>query len=198
MPRRHRRPSLHPAQPGFGGRAGRRTWRERDHHPPLARPHHGRRSLAYAQALATSLSGLEEALVCELRTRAAPAARRHRRGHAALRQSVPSRAAPSIAACKRHGLSRRPKPDKPPVGVFEQATVGFIHYRPQASAGARAPQELPGYPIRCGFGDRIERPGITGSSAFADDDRCQRLLDRPPSRTMTGECRPGVALPLIG
>jgi hypothetical protein len=28
---------------------------------------------------------------------------------------------------KRHGLSQRPKPDKPTVGVFEQATVGFIH-----------------------------------------------------------------------
>src|SRR3954454_184405 len=27
-----------------------------------------------------------------------------------------------------------------------------------------------GYPVRCGFGDRIEMPGITGSSAFADDD----------------------------
>jgi hypothetical protein len=28
---------------------------------------------------------------------------------------------------KRHGLSQRPKTDKPAIGVFEQATVGFIH-----------------------------------------------------------------------
>src|SRR5262249_18349739 len=28
---------------------------------------------------------------------------------------------------KRHGLSRRPQPDKPAIGVFEQATIGFIH-----------------------------------------------------------------------
>src|SRR5262245_77862 len=27
----------------------------------------------------------------------------------------------------RHGLSQRPKPDKPAVGTFDQATVGFIH-----------------------------------------------------------------------
>jgi Integrase core domain len=28
---------------------------------------------------------------------------------------------------KRHGISRRPKPDRPRIGIFEQATVGFIH-----------------------------------------------------------------------
>src|SRR5699024_12369035 len=30
---------------------------------------------------------------------------------------------------KRHGLNQRPKPDKPAVGIFEQATVGFIQDR---------------------------------------------------------------------
>jgi transposase InsO family protein len=28
---------------------------------------------------------------------------------------------------KRHGISRRPTPDKPRIGIFEHATVGFIH-----------------------------------------------------------------------
>jgi hypothetical protein len=28
---------------------------------------------------------------------------------------------------KRHGLNRKPKPDKPAVGRFEDAAVGFIH-----------------------------------------------------------------------
>jgi uncharacterized protein YjcR len=38
------------------------------------------------KTLKTSLSAMEEALVCELRNPAAVAARRHRRGDAALRQ----------------------------------------------------------------------------------------------------------------
>ncbi len=76
--------------------------------------------------LAISLSALEEALVCELRTRLglplddiAEVMRRCVNGKL-------SRSA--IHRClKRHGISQRPKPDKPAVGSFEQAGVGFIH-----------------------------------------------------------------------
>ena len=76
--------------------------------------------------LAISLSLLEEELVCELRTRLhlplddiTEVMRRCLNG-------TLSRSA--IHRClQRHGISRRPKPDKPPVGVFEQASVGFIH-----------------------------------------------------------------------
>jgi len=78
------------------------------------------------KTLKTSLSGLDEALVCELRT------------HLQLpldditevmRRCVNAKLSRSaIHRClKRHDLNRRPKPDKPPVGIFEQATVGFIH-----------------------------------------------------------------------
>jgi len=76
--------------------------------------------------LMTSLSPVEEALVCELRT------------HLQLplddivevmRRCVNGKLSRSaIHRClKRHGLSQRPKPDKPAVGVFQQTTVGFIH-----------------------------------------------------------------------
>lgn len=78
------------------------------------------------KTLTTSLSALEETLVCELRI------------HLQLplddvtevmRRCVNAKLSRSaIHRClKRHGLNRRPKPEKPPVGVFEQATVGFIH-----------------------------------------------------------------------
>jgi hypothetical protein len=33
----------------------------------------------------------------------------------------------SLHAGRGHGLNQRRKPDKPPVGVFEQARVGFIY-----------------------------------------------------------------------
>src|SRR3954449_6100960 len=55
---------------------------------------------------------------------------------------------------------------------FRHTTHSFRHTTLSPSYPAKA-----GYPVRCGCGDRIERPEITGSSAFADDD---------------GECRPGV------
>jgi transposase InsO family protein len=76
--------------------------------------------------LTTSLSAIEEALVRELRTEL----------HLALdditevmRRCVNAKLSRSaIHRClKRHGLGRRSQPDKPTVGVFEQATVGFIH-----------------------------------------------------------------------
>jgi transposase-like protein len=76
--------------------------------------------------LMISLSSIEEALVCELRTRLqlplddiVEVMRRCVNGKL-------SRSA--IHRClKRHGLSQRAKPAKPAVGVFEQTTVGFIH-----------------------------------------------------------------------
>jgi transposase-like protein len=78
------------------------------------------------KTLTTSLSALEEALVCELRT------------HLQLplddivevmrRCANPKLSRSAIHRCLvRHGLNRRPKPERPAVGVFEQATIGFIH-----------------------------------------------------------------------
>ena len=76
--------------------------------------------------LQTSLSAMEQALVCELQTElqlplddVVEVMRRCINGKL-------SRSA--IHRClKRHGLSRRAKPAKPAVGVFEQAAIGFIH-----------------------------------------------------------------------
>lgn len=76
--------------------------------------------------LAISLSPLEEELVCELRTRL----------QLPLNDIVevmrrclnPQLSRSAIYRClRRHGLARRPTPDKPAIGVFEVATVGFIH-----------------------------------------------------------------------
>jgi IS30 family transposase len=77
--------------------------------------------------MAISLSAVEETLVCELRTSLqlplddiVEVMRRCVNGKL-------SRSA--IHRClQRHGISQRKKPDKPGVGVFEQATVGFIHF----------------------------------------------------------------------
>jgi len=76
--------------------------------------------------LAISLSPLEEALVCELRTQVGlPLDDIVEVMHRCVNREL-SRSA--IHRClKRHGLNRRPKPDKPAIGTFEQATVGFIH-----------------------------------------------------------------------
>ena len=78
------------------------------------------------KTLTTSLSALEEALVCELRTRLQLPLDDITE---VMRRCVNAKLSRSaIHRClKRHGLSRRPQPDKPAVGVFEQATVGFIH-----------------------------------------------------------------------
>jgi len=77
--------------------------------------------------LMTSLSAIEERLVCELRTALqlplddiVEVMRRCINGKL-------SRSA--IHRClHRHGISQRKQPDRPSVGVFEQATVGFIHF----------------------------------------------------------------------
>ena len=78
------------------------------------------------KTLSVSLSEMEETLVCELRTRLQlplddVVEVMQRCMNAKLSRSA-------IHRCLvRYGLNRRPKPDKPAVGVFEDATVGFIH-----------------------------------------------------------------------
>jgi transposase InsO family protein len=90
---------------------GRTTTEDRSH-----RPEH----------MNISLSPLEEALVCELRTELdlplddiVEVMRRCVR---------PELSRSAIHRClQRHGISRRPKPEKPAIGRFEEATIGFIH-----------------------------------------------------------------------
>ena len=78
------------------------------------------------KTLAISLSVIEEALVCELRTKLQLPLDDITE---VMRRCVNAKLSRSaIHRClKRHGLSRRPQRDKPAIGVFEQATVGFIH-----------------------------------------------------------------------
>ena len=76
--------------------------------------------------LATKLTPTEEALICELRARLQlplddVTEVMRRCVNAKISRSATHR------CLKRHGLSRKPKPDKPAVGRFEDATVGFIH-----------------------------------------------------------------------
>jgi transposase len=76
--------------------------------------------------LMISLSPMEEALVCELRTRLQLPLDDITEVMCRCVNEKLSRSA--IHRCLvRHGLNRRPSPDKPLVGVFETATVGFIH-----------------------------------------------------------------------
>src|SRR4051794_20490454 len=91
---------------------GRTTVGDRSH-----RPHR----------LTTNLSAMEETLVCELRTALqlplddiVEVMRRCING--SLSRSA-------IHRClQRHGISQRKKPARPSVGLFEQASVGFIHF----------------------------------------------------------------------
>src|SRR5882724_10123647 len=78
------------------------------------------------KTLQTDFSPMEESLVCELRTKLQLPLDDIVEVMRRCVNDELSRSA--IHRClQRHGLSRRPKPDKPAVGVFEQATVGFIH-----------------------------------------------------------------------
>ena len=76
--------------------------------------------------LATRLSALDEALVCELRSKLQLPLDDITE---VMRRCVNAKLSRSaIHRClKRHGLNRRPQPDRPAVGVFEETTVGFIH-----------------------------------------------------------------------
>lgn len=76
--------------------------------------------------LTTKLSPLEERLICELRSNLQLPLDditevMRRCVNAAISRSATHR------CLQRHGLSQRPKPEKPPVGRFEATTVGFIH-----------------------------------------------------------------------
>jgi len=78
------------------------------------------------KTLKIGLSPMEEALVCELRTRLALPL--DDIVEVMQRCLNPKLSRSAIHRClRRHGINRRPKPDKPAVGVFEQASVGFIH-----------------------------------------------------------------------
>jgi transposase InsO family protein len=90
---------------------GRATVADRSHRP---------------KRLATSLSGIEETLVCELRTSLQLPLDDIVE---VIRRCVNEKLSRSaIHRClQRHAISQRKKPDRPSVGIFEQATVGFIH-----------------------------------------------------------------------
>jgi IS30 family transposase len=77
--------------------------------------------------LTTSLSAMEETLVCELRTSLQLPLDDIVE---VMRRCVNARLSRSaIHRClQRHDISQRKTPDRPSVGVFEQATVGFIHF----------------------------------------------------------------------
>ncbi|MEH2493593.1 transposase InsO family protein [Bradyrhizobium sp. AZCC 1678] len=78
------------------------------------------------KTLQTGLSAIEERLVCELRTSLQLPLDdivevMRRCVNAELSRSA-------IHRClQRHGISARPKPDKPKVGVFQTTGIGFIH-----------------------------------------------------------------------
>jgi transposase len=90
---------------------GRTTVDDRSHRP---------------KRLTTSLSAMEETLVCELRTSLQLPLDDIVE---VIRRCVNAKLSRSaIHRClQRHGISQRKKPDRPSVGVFERATVGFIH-----------------------------------------------------------------------
>ncbi len=80
--------------------------------------------------MSISLTALEEELVCELRTQL----------DLPLDDIVevmrrclnPKLSRSAIHRClQRHGISQRPKPDKPAAGRFEEAPIGFIHACPR-------------------------------------------------------------------
>jgi ABC-type lipoprotein export system ATPase subunit len=75
--------------------------------------------------LAISLSPVEETLVCELRSRLWLPLDDITE---VMRRCVNTKLSRSaIQRCLvQHGLNQRPKPDKPLIGMFEQASVGFI------------------------------------------------------------------------
>jgi transposase-like protein len=76
--------------------------------------------------LTTKLTALDERLICELRTNLQLPLDDITEVMKRCVNPEISRSA-THRCLKRHRLSRRPKPDKPPVGHFEATTVGFIH-----------------------------------------------------------------------
>lgn len=89
----------------------RRTVTDRSHEP---------------NTLTTSLSLVEQRLICELRSELALSLDditevMQRCVRAAISRSAVHR------CLRRHGLNRRPRAAAPPVGVFEQTGIGFVH-----------------------------------------------------------------------
>ena len=149
--------------------------------------------------LQTSLTAIEERLVCELRISLqlplddiVEVLRRC--VNASLSRSA-------IHRClQRHGISARPKPDKPKPGIFETASIGFIHLDlKHSSAGPAAPQELrlcrdrSRHPLRLcrdpfqtGWRDRSGLPQALPDPLPArgsyDPDRQRRRVHRPLRR----------------
>jgi transposase len=76
--------------------------------------------------LTTKLTPLEEALICELRTNLQLPLDDITEVMQRCVNAKISRSA--VHRClRRHGLNRRPEPDRPSIGLFEQTPVGFIH-----------------------------------------------------------------------
>ena len=90
---------------------GRTTVEDRSHRP---------------NNLVTSLSAVEERAVCELRTSLQLPLDDIVE---VIRRCISAKLSRSaIHRClQRNGISRRPEPDKPKTGVFETASIGFIH-----------------------------------------------------------------------
>ena len=90
---------------------GRTTVEDRSHRP---------------NNLVTSLSAVEERAVCELRTSLQLPLDDIVE---VIRRCINAKLSRSaIHRClQRNGISRRPEPDKPKTGVFETASIGFIH-----------------------------------------------------------------------
>ena len=78
------------------------------------------------KTLQTSLTAIEQRLVCELRTSLQLPLDDIVE---VMRRCVnPGLSRSAIHRClQRHGISARPKPDKPKTGIFETAAIGFIH-----------------------------------------------------------------------
>jgi transposase InsO family protein len=76
--------------------------------------------------LTTKLTPLEQALICELRTDLQLPLDDITE---VMRRCVNAKISRSaVHRClRRHGLNRRPEPDRPSIGLFEQTPVGFIH-----------------------------------------------------------------------
>jgi len=94
-----------------------RRWRNRT--TVVDRPHTPRQ-------LAVSLLELEETLVCELRTRLQLPLDDITE---VMRRCInPKLSRSAIYRClKRHGIARRPRPERSAIGTFDEERVGFIH-----------------------------------------------------------------------
>ena len=132
----------------------------------------GRTSLAdrshTPKRLAISLSGLEEELVCELRTRLHLPVDDITEVMRRCVNGTLSRSA--IHRClQRHGIGHRPKPDKPPVGVFERPRSASFTSTSSTCRRSSARRAMPSSPSTV--------PPATSISRST-----RAAMPRPPSR----------------